>query len=85
MDQLIAYLKANSVSQVTFAARIGVSQSALSKMCGGSITPRLQTALAISRETNGAVPVDVWDKPNDQSSAQTDITADQPQNKDAAA
>jgi DNA-binding transcriptional regulator YdaS (Cro superfamily) len=60
MDELISYLKANTVSQVNFAARIGISQSALSKMCSGAITPRLQTALAIERETGGAVSVSTW-------------------------
>lgn len=60
MEQLTSYLKSHSISQTVFAERIGVSQSALSKMCSGSISPALKTALDIARETGGAVPVEVW-------------------------
>jgi DNA-binding transcriptional regulator YdaS (Cro superfamily) len=50
---------------VAFANSIGISQSALSKMCSGAIFPALQTAIEIERITGGAVPVSSWSSDTD--------------------
>jgi transcriptional regulator with XRE-family HTH domain len=60
MEKLIAYLKDKQIPQVQFAARIGITQSALSKMCGGVISPSLQTIALIEKETGGDVPAQAW-------------------------
>jgi transcriptional regulator with XRE-family HTH domain len=60
MENLIAYLKQNGISQSRFAETVGVTQSSLSKMCSGLILPSLETAVRIAKETGGKVPVEVW-------------------------
>ena len=60
MGKLKTYLEANKIRQEDFAPEIGITQSALSKICNGVNTPRLGTALAIERATRGAVPTSVW-------------------------
>ena len=62
MDTLNRYLKANNLSQSVFADRVGVNQATISKLVRGTISPSISLALAIQRETGGAVPVDVWDE-----------------------
>ena len=62
MEHLTSYLKSRSISQAVFAEKIGVTQSAISKLCSGAIFPELETALTIARETGGAVPVEAWAK-----------------------
>lgn len=53
-NKLATYLKENSITQAEFAVRIGITQGALSKLCGtGGASP--ETALAVERETGGAV------------------------------
>ena len=56
MTKLREHLKEQGITQAAFAERIGVSQSAVSKICSGLITPRLVKAEEIERETGGAVP-----------------------------
>jgi transcriptional regulator with XRE-family HTH domain len=60
MDKLITYLRDNGISQAAFAARVGVGQATVSKLCAGQIAPSLQTAAAIEKATNGAVPMSSW-------------------------
>lgn len=61
MEHLTTYLKANGLTQADFAARVGVTQGALSKICNGR-NPDLEVAIAIERETGGAIPVASWPK-----------------------
>lgn len=60
MDRLTKHLEGMGISQRVFAARIGCSPSHLSDILSGRRAPSLSLALAIQRETSGAVPVDVW-------------------------
>ena len=60
MEKLTSYLKSNGIAQTKFASEIGITQSSLSKMCAGQITPSLETAVRISTATGGAVPVESW-------------------------
>lgn len=62
METLNRYLKSNNLSQSAFADRVGVNQATISKLVRGTIMPSIGLALAIQRETAGAVPVDVWDE-----------------------
>ena len=59
-ERLADHLKAHSVSQAQFAESIGINQASLSKICRGLFRPSLPTAVAISRETGGAIPTDAW-------------------------
>ena len=60
MTPLAQYLKDERVTQETFARRIGRTQSIVSKLASGTITPTLETALAIETATGGAVPPSAW-------------------------
>lgn len=55
-NKLASYLKANGIAQADFAARIGISQGRISKLCKSGHAS-LATALAIERETGGTVRV----------------------------
>lgn len=63
MEKLSSYLKSNSIPQTKFAGEVGITQSALSKMCAGQISPSLETAVKIAAITKGAVPVESWVSP----------------------
>jgi transcriptional regulator with XRE-family HTH domain len=55
------YLKKNDdESQAHFAARAGVSQSALSAWLRGTRTPDIASAVAVEEATGGAVSVASW-------------------------
>ena len=58
-NKLASYLKAAGKTQSSFAATVGVTQGALSKLCGQG-QPSLETALRIERETDAAVAVEDW-------------------------
>lgn len=60
MDKLLSYLKARHATQAEFAASVGITQAALSRMLAGKITPSLTTAVRIERATDGAVPASSW-------------------------
>jgi transcriptional regulator with XRE-family HTH domain len=60
MEKLKSYLRTNAIPQSQFAEAVGISQSALSKMCAGIIQPSLKTAKRIATATDGAVAVDCW-------------------------
>lgn len=60
MNTLQSYLTENGISQADFAARIGVTQGTVSKLCAGTIVPRMRTAQAIHAATDGKVPVAAW-------------------------
>jgi transcriptional regulator with XRE-family HTH domain len=53
-NKLASYLEANGLTQADFARRVGITQSALSKICNGGSTS-LDTAVAIERESGGSV------------------------------
>jgi transcriptional regulator with XRE-family HTH domain len=61
MEKLAQYLKASGQSQRSFADRIGIHHSVLSRFIAGKAKPSLSTALRIQRETDGQVPVDDWE------------------------
>lgn len=60
MMTLSEYLSANSISQVRFAALIGVKQATVSRLARGSFVPSLDLAVRIERETAGQVPASSW-------------------------
>ncbi len=60
MSKLAHHLKERGLTQVQFAERIGITQGALSKLCGESPRLSLETAAAIERETEGAVLITDW-------------------------
>ena len=60
MMTLSEYLKAKAIRQADFAARIGVTQGTVSRLCSGRLAPDMETASRIQFETGGAVPVAVW-------------------------
>lgn len=62
-QRLAAYLEEAGITQADFAPRVGVTQGALSKMVRGLIKPSLETAIAIKRETNGAIVPEEWAEP----------------------
>ena len=59
MKTLAQYLKDENLTQAAFAARVGVKQATVSKLCAGK-KPSLELACRIDRETKGAVPPAVW-------------------------
>lgn len=60
MSKLANHLKERGLTQVQFAERIGITQGALSKLCGDAPRLSLETAAAIERETGGAVQITDW-------------------------
>ena len=60
MNTLDDHLKQNNIRRRDFAAEIGVHESVLSRFCNGLARPALDTAFAIERATNGAVPASSW-------------------------
>lgn len=59
-ELLSEWLLKKKLSGAAFAERIGIDQSALSKILLADRSPSLSTALAIARETKGAVPAESW-------------------------
>ena len=59
MLTLKQYLAANDMNQAEFAARIGVTQGTVSKLCAGR-RPSWAMAAKIADVTGGQVPVGVW-------------------------
>ena len=60
MTKLDEHLKQNSIRRRDFAEQIGVHESVLSRFCNGLARPALDTAFAIERATDGAVPASSW-------------------------
>lgn len=60
MSTLSDYLKANQILQQDFAKRIGATQGTVSRLAKQAMVPSLALAVAIERETNGAVPASSW-------------------------
>ena len=64
MTSLYSYLDRHNVTQSEFAEKIGLSQSAVSKLASGAALPSMKIALAIDRATLGEVPLDSWSAAN---------------------
>lgn len=60
MSTLSDYLKSNQILQQDFARRIGATQATVSRLAKHAMMPSLTLAVAIERETNGAVPASSW-------------------------
>lgn len=60
MSKLRDHLEKQSIRQSDFAARIGATQGMVSRLINGVLLPSLKMAIAIERETCGAVPANSW-------------------------
>lgn len=49
------YLSQHGITQLAFAAKLGVHSSTISRLCRGETTPEAGLLAAIVRETGGAV------------------------------
>lgn len=58
--KLYHWLARNGLSQRAFAERVGAHYTIISRVVGGKMTPSLELAVAIERETGGAVPAASW-------------------------
>lgn len=54
------WLCGQTMTAAAFARRIGVLPPTLSRIRSGKHRPTLEQAVAIQRETGGAVPVEIW-------------------------
>lgn len=57
---LFYWLAHNGLSQRAFAERVGAHYTIISRVVGGKMTPTLELAVRIERETNGEVPASSW-------------------------
>lgn len=66
MHSLTLYIKAKSISQAAFAAKLDppVSQPLISQWISGTTEIPLRRAFEIERITMGKVPVGAWDIPD---------------------
>ncbi|WP_164555131.1 helix-turn-helix domain-containing protein [Paracoccus haematequi] len=60
MSKLTHYLAKEGLTQRAFAARVSVDPSIISRLTREEMTPGLQLAVDIERETNGFVPASSW-------------------------
>jgi len=60
MTQLQEYLTQNGMRQSAFAGRVGATQATISKLAAGAMRPSLELAVAIERETGGAILAASW-------------------------
>jgi DNA-binding transcriptional regulator YdaS (Cro superfamily) len=60
MMTLSSYLTENKIKQREFAVQIAVHPSIVSRLTAGQMSPSLELAFAIERETRGAVPAASW-------------------------
>lgn len=63
MITLTAYLETANITQSDIARAVGIDRSVMSRIVNGTVTPSLRVAVAIERETNGAVPAASWVSP----------------------
>lgn len=57
---LQSYMDAKGLRDADLAAPLGLDRSMVSKIRRGIIRPSLETAAAIERHTEGAVPMQSW-------------------------
>ena len=62
MNKLHEYMQRHHLSQREFAERIGTTQPVINRFARGKVIPGRRLALAIERETGGAVTVASWDQ-----------------------
>ena len=60
MSKLQDYLTQNGIRQSVFAASVGTTQATISKLAADAIRPSLELAVAIERETGGAILASSW-------------------------
>jgi plasmid maintenance system antidote protein VapI len=60
MNTLGIYLKENDIRQAQFAARLGVTQGTVSKLCRRGVVIRSDMMMRIERLTGGKVPSTSW-------------------------
>lgn len=60
MSDLRTYLATNNIRQADFAAAVNSTQSTISKLMAGRVSPSGRLAVAIERETGGAVTAASW-------------------------
>jgi len=60
MNDLATYRKRAGLTQVQFAALLGISQGMACRLETGVARPSLDLAVKIERVTGGAVPVETW-------------------------
>jgi plasmid maintenance system antidote protein VapI len=60
MAKLSEYLSEKALTHQAFAEKIGVHQTTISRLCDENTVPSIGTALAIERETEGAVRASDW-------------------------
>lgn len=65
MGTLSDYLRDKKITQGAFAARAGLSQSLISRLCKGAVKPTVDRAAQIERLTDGEVPMSSWVQPSD--------------------
>jgi DNA-binding transcriptional regulator YdaS (Cro superfamily) len=60
MTFLAQHLAEQKISQKAFAVRLGVDPSIVSRLVNNGMRPSLELAVAIERETGGAVTASSW-------------------------
>ena len=84
MGTLTDYLRDNNITQGAFAARAGLSQSLISRLCKGTVKPTVDRAALIERLTDGAVPMSAWVQPPGCASEGRALDVGHPTTPDAA-
>lgn len=59
------WMEKHGVTQARLSELTGIQQPLISKYLRGSQRPQLDNALAIERATEGAVPVEEWERQKD--------------------
>lgn len=60
MDLLDQHIRSLGLTRSAFARRLGISAPYLTQILTGAKRPGLELAVAIERETGGAVPATAW-------------------------
>lgn len=55
MTKLSRYIQNHGITQASFASKTGLNQSTISRLCEGTISATVETALKVERATNGEV------------------------------
>jgi transcriptional regulator with XRE-family HTH domain len=63
--RLRAYLARRKLSHQAFADRVGTTAASVSRWANGKRVPKVPAAIAISKATRRAVPVEAWSEPID--------------------
>jgi transcriptional regulator with XRE-family HTH domain len=60
MKHFLTYLTESGVKQSEFAERVGITQGMVSRLAHNLASPSLELAVAIERETGGAIKASDW-------------------------